>query len=420
MLKSIEMPGQALVDKDQPEWLSFPEVQRLFSVIDPTFQVMRFVGGCVRNHLLGKPVSDFDLATSLLPSQIIDLLEKSHIKTVPLGLKHGSILAVIGNYSFEITTLRCDLETDGRHALVSYTQSWWEDAKRRDFTFNAFYLSMDGRLYDPWQGQDDLRQGLVRFIGQAETRVQEDYLRILRYFRFHAHYGHTYQDPESMAACQKYASFLHQLSAERIQNELIKLLQAPDPSRALQSMIATQVWPFVFRDISTPHLKNLERLIDLEQQNQIEPWPERRLALLLSHESPKKIAHFLKELRFSSKRSSQIEKLIYASHQVCKSVPELLYDHGPFITRQALLLQMARGYNTFLWDKIPTLWERPKFPLKGEHLAKLGIVPGPLWGKILHHVESWWVQQNFQPSAQSCWEKAQIYVKQLKDAINKE
>ncbi|MGI4852111.1 MAG: CCA tRNA nucleotidyltransferase [Janthinobacterium lividum] len=398
-------------DKIFPDWLLLLEVQYLFSIVDPKFQKMRFVGGCIRDYLLGKPVTDFDLATSLLPTEVIHLLEKAQIKTVPVGLSHGTVLAVIGCHSFEITTLRHDIETDGRHAVVSYTENWLEDAKRRDFTFNALYLSATGQLYDPWQGQNDLQQGIVRFIGDARVRVQEDYLRILRYFRFLAHYGHGPQDDESLIACQTYASCLEKLSVERIQRELIKLFQAKDPQIALQRMVDHHVWSFIFKEIKPVSMQLFKRLIDFEQQYQLEPSPECRLALLLAQESPEKTDWFLTYLKFSRKQSSEIAQIIKASHQICKNVHELLYIYGFTITQHALLLQMARGYNELLWDQMPKIWERPLFPLKGKDLQELGLEAGPLWGKILHHVETWWIYKNFQPSKDECWEEAQVYAK---------
>ncbi len=406
------MKGRVLGDR-KPAWLDLPEVNRLFAVLDPSFQEMRFVGGCVRNHLLQLPVKDFDLATTLLPDEVIALLEKASLKTVPLGLKHGTVLAVIHQFSFEITTLRHDLETDGRHAVVSYTTDWQEDAARRDFTFNALYLSKEGELYDPWQGEKDLSLGIVRFIGHAEARVQEDYLRILRYFRFQAQYGQNNHDSDALKACQTFAAEIKRLSAERVQSELIKLLEASDPVPALQSMIDTQVWPFVWDPVSSSCLSLLQRLIQKEREYSLEPFSERRLAILLSHESLEKRKSFLEKLKFSRQRQKMVENIVLASQSVCQSLHELLYKYGYESTYHALLLQMAHGYHSFMWEQLPNQWIKPLFPLKGEMLLDLGIVPGPVLGKILHHVEQWWVKQDFEPTLQSCLVEARAYAKKI-------
>jgi len=391
-----------------PPWLESLETRAVLSALTDASRTVRFVGGCVRDTLLGRPVTDLDIATTLKPSDVIYQLQKANIKTVPLGLEHGSVLAVTGSYHYEITTLRHDIETDGRHAKVSFTDDWKEDAKRRDFTFNALYLSIKGELYDPWGGEEDLQKGRVRFIGDASERIQEDYLRILRYFRFYASYGQGETDAEALESCKKYAAKIKNLSAERIHTEILKLLKAPLPLYALQKMEETGVWFHAMQGAPSPDIKQLEKLIKLEQEFHIMPKALRRLAAILKDNG--NALHILsKELKFSHKEKKELESLVKLAGHLCMDSRELLYEHGLETTRDVLLLQVTQGYNRTLLEQLPLSWEKPIFPLSGEDLKTLGIAPGPLFGKILKHVETWWVKQHFAPDATQCLEEARKY-----------
>lgn len=229
-----------------PSWLTCPATTALLSAFPQAEKNVRFVGGCVRDHLIQKETSDLDLdlATTLTPDRVLEALAKKKIRTVPLGIKYGSVLAILDGHRYEISTLRRDVQTDGRQALVAFTQDWEEDARRRDFTFNALYLSPDGFLYDPWNGIHDLQNKYVRFIGDPYQRLQEDYLRILRYFRFQAWYGGPLFDTRALEACGDYAPKLQALSGERIATELFKLLRAPHPGPSLQAMDQMHLWPY--------------------------------------------------------------------------------------------------------------------------------------------------------------------------------
>src|SRR4051794_1617993 len=196
----------------------------------------RFVGGCVRDWVLERPISDIDIAVDKPPDTVTKALEAADIKVVPTGLKHGTVTAIVKSRPFELTTLRRDVETDGRHAVVAFTDDWREDASRRDFTFNALYADRAGTIYDYFDGQTDLKAGRVRFIGDPEQRIAEDRLRVLRFFRFHARYGRPPFDGPSYQACARNAAALGGLSGERVRKELLRTLEAPAVPDALNAM----------------------------------------------------------------------------------------------------------------------------------------------------------------------------------------
>jgi len=253
-------------------WMEAPETRAVLAALGGEG---RFVGGCVRDTLLGRAVGDIDIATPLTPDEVTRRLNAAGIKVAPTGLTHGTVTAVASGKPFEITTLRHDVETDGRHARVAFTDDWAEDAKRRDFTMNALFLEADGAVFDPMGGLGDLRAHRVRFVGDPMTRIREDVLRILRFYRFHAHYGAGEPDPSARVACRALAHLLPNLSRERVAAELLKLLAAADPVPALRLMkedgVLAQILP------EAPRLDQLAALIPLE------PAPDsiRRLAALI-------------------------------------------------------------------------------------------------------------------------------------------
>src|SRR5262245_47817325 len=221
---------------DPQPWMTAPETVAVMAALSAAGGEARFVGGCVRDALLGRKVRDIDIATHEPPERVMNLLKRAGIKAIPTGIKHGTVTAVVGVRHFEITTLRRDVETYGRHAKVEYTDDWQADAARRDFTMNALFCGADGTLYDPFGGHADLRAQRVRFVGDAESRIREDVLRLLRFFRFHAHYGKPPPDAAALAACRELAPLLPTLSGERICGETLKLLSAPQPADAIALM----------------------------------------------------------------------------------------------------------------------------------------------------------------------------------------
>ena len=224
------MTAAATSERIAPQaWMTAPETRAVVAALSAAGAEVRFVGGCVRDALAGRRVKDVDLATTDRPERVIELLQAAGLKAVPTGLDHGTVTAIAGHRPFEITTLREDVETDGRRARVAFTDDWQADAARRDLTFNAMSCSPEGDLFDPFGGRADLAAGRGRFVGDPRARIQEDYLRLLRFFRFQAHYGRVPPEPATLAVLRDLAPQLASLSGERLRSELLRLLEAPDP-----------------------------------------------------------------------------------------------------------------------------------------------------------------------------------------------
>ena len=224
-----------------------PETRRIIDLFGSAGVEMRFVGGCVRDSLFGREIGDIDIATAARPEAVQEMLHNAGIKSVPTGIEHGTLTAIVDGQAFEITTYRRDVETDGRHAVVSFGTDWQEDAARRDFTINALSITPDGTLCDPLGGAADLKAGRIRFVGEARRRVREDILRILRWFRFYAHFGKHPPDAEALEACRGFAFRIPDLSGERVRHELLRLLEAADPLPSLRLMQETGVIDAVLR-----------------------------------------------------------------------------------------------------------------------------------------------------------------------------
>ena len=259
-------------------WLQQAETKRVFAALAGPGIETRAVGGAVRNTLLGLPVAEVDLATTALPETVIALARGADLKAVPTGIEHGTVTVVANGVPFEVTTLRRDVETFGRHATVAFTEDWQEDARRRDFTLNALYAGSDGELFDPLGGYADLAAGRVRFIGDAEARIKEDYLRILRFFRFNAYYGKGPLDAAGLAACVQLRAGLDQLSAERVAGELRKLLVAPQAVRAVEALFDYGLLTQLLGGV--PRLLRFARLVAAEEALGLPPDAALRLAAL--------------------------------------------------------------------------------------------------------------------------------------------
>ena len=221
---------------DLKNWIARPQTQTVMDALERGGKSARFVGGCVRDALLGLNVKDVDIATPETPERVIELIEEADLRAIPTGIDHGTVTAICDGIPFEITTLRRDIETYGRRARVSFTEDWAEDAARRDLTLNALYCDRLGKVYDPIGGLEDLKAGRIRFVGDARARIEEDILRLLRFFRFFAFYGSAPADVEALNACRDMAPQLNQLSVERVWKELSRLLLAPDPTQAFSLM----------------------------------------------------------------------------------------------------------------------------------------------------------------------------------------
>jgi poly(A) polymerase len=260
---------------DPPSWAAERVVAAVLAALGADGAVVRFVGGCVRDTLLARPIGDIDIATPDPPDTVLTLLEAAAIKAVPTGIAHGTITAVVPPRHFEITTLRRDVETFGRHARVAFTDDWAADAARRDFTMNALFLDAAGRVFDPVGGLADLRAGRVRFVGDAAARIREDVLRLLRFYRFHAHYGRGAPDAAARRACRELSALLPGLSGERVATELFKLLAAPDPVPTIDLMAEDGVLAVLL-----PEARRRDRLAGLVVLEDAAD-PLRRLAALL-------------------------------------------------------------------------------------------------------------------------------------------
>ena len=355
----------------------------------------RFVGGCVRNALMGKPVDDIDIATQLTPEEVTAALEAAGMRAIPTGIEHGTITAVCESRPFEITTLRRDVETDGRRAVVAFTHDWEEDAARRDFRLNALYADADGQVFDPTGGGiDDASTGRVIFIGDADTRLKEDYLRILRFFRFNAWYGAGI-DPEGLAACARQREGLKQIAVERIWKELHKLLGAPDPMEAVSAMHESGVL-----SILLPEAETLDGLHDLrvsEMLSGVQADPILRLMGLI-HRSANSVLAVSKRLRLSNAESNRLtmwaaDNLPDVSKLGARELRQALYWHG----KQAVVDRaLTSGENVRDLLFATRAWKRPEFPVKGDDALAAGL-QGPEIGQKLRALEEWWMAEDFQP-----------------------
>lgn len=385
-----------------PGWLQSQTTQALLGCIPNANETVRFVGGCIRDTLLGLPVKDIDIATLYSPQEMIKFIATKGFKVIPLGIEHGSILAIIDTQVFEITTLRKDVETFGRYAKVAFTDDWLEDAKRRDFTINALYLSPQGKLYDPWEGQKDLEHGIIKFIGNAEQRVQEDYLRILRFFRFLAHFGNETIDFSSYEACRKFVSSLKLLSTERVHKEFFKLCSAPAPVFALQKMHEAKILGLFFPTEKIFNKEVMNRLIELEKKyiQLINLNPLRRFYLL--HITSSTEQDFFK---FSKEEKNYLKTLKTLSEQNFFTDAILLYRYPKNLILDYRLIEAALTNDNSRIETLITFletWQRPFFPLKGDDILQFGIPAGPQIGKYLSEIEDWWIKKDFLPSHAEC------------------
>lgn len=343
---AIKRPGGLKSDQaalGQQPWVCAGETRAVMDALMAEGGMARFVGGCVRNALLGAPVGDVDIATDEIPERAMELLAARDIRVIPTGLDHGTVTAVIGGRTFEITTLRIDVATHGRYADVAFTEDWVADAKRRDFTINALYADADGRVYDPLGGQADLEARRVRFIGDAVARIREDYLRILRFFRFHAHYGRGEPDGEALKACAQEKQGLTQLSGERVRDELLKIAAADEAAVAFRLMAACGILPVVLPEARS--LERFERLVDIEAAQLFVCDPVRRLGAMLDLDAEGVVA-LAKRLHLSNKDRDRIAAMLtdqtkIVSYLSMREVRRALYRMGAELFRDRVMLAWA-------------------------------------------------------------------------------
>jgi poly(A) polymerase len=372
-------------------WLNEPRLQNVLKALN-AYGETRVVGGAVRNALLGVPVADIDLATVLLPAEVMTVAKAAGFGVHPTGIEHGTVTIAHGGAAFEVTTLRRDVETNGRHAVVEFGQSWQEDAQRRDFTMNALYCDAAGKIYDFTNGYVDIQKRCVKFVGAATQRIQEDYLRILRFFRFHAAYGRHMPDTAGLKACVKLKAGLKTLSAERVRQELFKLLVAPNARNTLMLMAEHRL------------LKNIIPYTDEWRVFGRLP-QDAVLRLFVISKQPETLKDML---RLSNVDAARLQALRAApdispalSTVECRRI---LYHIGASAWRDAVLLSHARSRAAMgneQWQELLHLadqWTIPILPVKGVDVLSAGIEPGPRVGRILAQLEDWWVANDFAPS----------------------
>lgn len=378
------------------DWLTAPATVAVLEALEAAGGEGRFVGGCVRDALLERTIGDIDIATALLPQQVVDAVQAAGLKAVPTGIEHGTVTVISAGRPHEVTTLRRDVSTDGRRATVAFTEDWAEDAARRDFRLNALYADRSGRVFDPvGEGVADARAGRIVFVGEPERRIREDYLRILRFFRFRAWFGRGEPGQAALAACSSLRDGIKHLSAERVSTETLKLLAAPDPRAAVHLMAETRVLEEVLPWTKGPAL--FLPMIGISDD------PLMRLSALLPADA-ETVREAANALRLSNAQKGRLIAALPGEVAVSLDMSDAaargaLYQLG----RQAYRDQICRA-----WAGAPNqaaaarallaladVWERPQFPITGADLKAAGLKPSPRMGRILSALEAWWVDEDF-------------------------
>jgi poly(A) polymerase len=388
---------------DDTIWLTQGPLAKLLAVLDRDGEEARVVGGAVRNVLLGHPPGDIDVATTALPEEVSRRAAAAGFKPVPTGFEHGTVTVVVDSVGYEVTTLREDVETFGRKARVRFGRSWQKDAERRDFTINGLSLARDGTVHDLVGGIEDLRQHRVRFIGDAATRIAEDYLRILRFFRFHAAYGEGAPDPDGLHASIAARDGLEKLSRERVRAELLKLLIAPRAAPTLAVMAEAGVLDAVLGGV--PYLAGVANVIAIEAALGLEPDALRRLAGL-AVSVVEDAARLTERLRLANAEHERLASMAESWWRIDPAMGEsaarvLLYRLGPAHYLDRVLLAWAHAgaeAADAAWRalaNLPERWRAPVFPLKAADLIARGVPKGPRLGKALTAAEEGWIAAGF-------------------------
>jgi poly(A) polymerase len=393
-------------------WFNDPALKRVFALLNADGGEGRVVGGAVRNSLMGLDVSDIDVATTLTPDVVIERAKAAGIKAVPTGVEHGTVTLVIDRKPFEVTTLRADVETDGRRAKVAFSTDWQTDAERRDLTINALYVNEQGEVVDLVGGLADLEKRNIRFIGDAATRISEDYLRVLRFFRFFAYYGSGRPDADGLRACAAARSKLQTLSAERVWSEMRKLLSAGDPGRALLWMRTVGTLTEILPETEKWGIDAIPALVATEQALGWKPDPLLRLASIVPPDAAR-LAAMAERLKFANAEAAFFKTWANAApvnDEISAAAFErLLYRNGAegIVTRVKLALAITRGkaeddmkemarsarLNKLL-DHAKS-WVKPAFPVNGSDVMAKGIPSGRQVGETLSTLENQWVEENF-------------------------
>lgn len=381
------------------EWTKRRGLAALIGALDGK---VRFVGGAVRDTLLGLEVKDVDIATPLLPEDVMERLTAASIKVIPTGIAHGTVTAVLPDGPVEITTLRSDVSTDGRRATVAFSDDWNEDAARRDFTINALFADPQTlEVFDYFGGLEDLKNLQIRFIGSAAERIAEDHLRIMRYFRFLARFGQQQVNDEAFHACSSAAAKIETLSRERVADELLKLLQTEDPRFAVSQMLDAGIFAHIVAEVGKNSRAVFNRLVEREQRLQIMPTAIRRLVALLPKEA-EKADRIAKSLKLSKKQQKAIgERLMPEFNRDVGEPNTIPTDIRAFAYRTSVDaardVALLFAEETALPDMLVRLkdWQPPTFPLTGGYLIEQGLRPGPVVAATLAKIEAAWIAQGF-------------------------
>lgn len=408
-------------DKMEPRaWMRSPAVRSVIEALTVNGPPARFVGGCVRDMLLERDVNDVDIATPLRPEEVMRRLRKAQVRGVPTGIEHGTVTAVVNDPKcpfshFEITTLRADVETDGRRATVAFIDDWAADAARRDFTINALYCDSDGTIYDPVGGLEDLKARRVRFVGDPARRIDEDVLRLLRFFRFQAVYGRAPADRAALSACTEWAPLLPTLAGERVAHELLRLLGAQDPAPVLSLMAGQGILKFILPEALV--IDRLAALVPIEERS-VGGDPLRRLAAMLKVDEGGAV-EVAERLRLSKARKSRLAAMAEIAPDLGTAVSQpqrraLLYRLGKTAFVDSVLLawadEVARGtaqdrQRDETWQSLlalPGQWSPPVLPIRGGDVRALGVARGPAVGQVLRAVEKWWIAGDFSADRDGC------------------
>lgn len=400
----------------QRPWMTTPQARAVLDALEARGGAgcARFVGGCVRNTILNRPIDDIDIATTLTPDEATEALEAAGLKAAPTGVEHGTITAIADGAPFEVTTLRRDVATDGRRAVVAFSLDWAEDAQRRDFTLNAIYADRDGTLFDPTgRGVTDARAGRIVFVGDPMTRIREDYLRILRFFRFLAWYGKGEPDAKALAACKALRDTLSGRPAERTIKELLKLLSADEPRPAVKLMadagVLGKIIPFC------TSLDQFNRLLEIETNQLFENDAVLRLATLVPDDQVS-VAKAAESLRLSNDVRDRLVAAMgktprIASWMSPRESRRAVYQIGVRAFTDRVKLAWANSRRTAAnhqWRGLLALgesWTPPPFPLNGDDVINAGVPKGPMVGEVLREVEDWWIDHDFLDDKLSAIEK---------------
>lgn len=417
--------------KQPPAWLVSKATATVFDTIRENGFVARFVGGCVRDALLGLDVTDLDVATTMPANAMLQAFKERGIRVVPTGIEHGTVTVVIGGQPYQITTLRKDMACDGRHADVAFTDSWEEDAARRDFTMNAMFLDLEGRIYDFHGGLADLTARKIRFIGNPADRIREDYLRILRFFRFFARFAEGKPDAEGFHACASAAPHIAELSGERIQQEMLKLIQAPRAVDAVAAMHEAGVLPYV--QLEGAQLPVLEALLTLGAVHRFTIPSLLRLAALVPHWTVEGGEALAQRWKLSRIDETQLEISIANSAAVLHAEPladrkRIIRLLGNRAYQDALLLAWARDIaedkrsaeDRMLTERLhfASRWFAPHFPLKGKDLLAQGFREGREIGQVLAELERLWEQSDYSLSREELLGHSGHYLAHRADTLS--